>query len=123
MQVEHRIKVAAAPRTLFRIYEDVQSWHLWDPDTRQASLEGPFAAGSRGRLAPTKGYPVPMVLTQVVRDRCFTVESRIPFFRMLFEHELVPGNAMTEVIHRVTLSGPLRLLIGRKLVKQLKSGL
>ncbi len=64
-----------------------------------------------------------MVLTQVVRDRCFTVESRIPFFRMLFEHELVPGNAMTEVIHRVTLSGPLRLLIGRKLVKQLKSGL
>lgn len=123
MQVEHRIKVAAAPGSIFHIYQDVENWHTWDPDTRRATLQGPFEVGSRGRLTPTKGNAVPMVLTKVVRDSCFTVESKIPLFRMVFEHELVPFQGMTEVIHRVTFSGPLTFVLGRMLVKQLNSGL
>ena len=123
MQVEHRISVAAAAGAIFRIYQDVRNWHTWDPDTRQATLAGPFEVGSRGRLTPAKGRSVPMVLTHVVRDRCFTVESRVPLFRMLFEHELVPGQGTTEVIHRVTFSGPLTRLLGGMLAKQLNVGL
>lgn len=102
MQVEHRIKVAATPEVIFGIYADVQNWHTWDPDTKVATLEGPFEVGSRGRLTPAKGNTVPMILTHVVRDSCFTVESKIPLFRMVFEHELVPEQGVTEVIHRVT---------------------
>jgi hypothetical protein len=123
MQIEHRIEVAAAPHSIYRIYQDVQNWPAWDPDTKSATLEGAFAVGSRGRLTPTQGNAVPMVLTRVVQDRCFTVESKIPLFRMLFEHELVPTDGMTEVIHRVTLSGPLTLLLGRMLAKRLNAGL
>jgi hypothetical protein len=55
MQVEHRIKVAATPRSIFCIYEDVRNWHRWDPDTKLATLEGPFEVGSRRRLTPTRG--------------------------------------------------------------------
>ena len=123
MQVEHRIKVATAPGAIFRIYQDVENWHAWDPDTKRATLEGPFQVGSRGRLTPTKGNAVPMVITQVVHDSCFTVESKIPLFRMVFEHDLVPVQGMTEVIHRVTFSGALTFLLGRMLVKQLNAGL
>lgn len=123
MQVEHRIKVAAAPESIFHIYQDVENWHTWDPDTKRATLQGPFAVGSRGRLTPTKGNTVPMLLTKVVHDRCFTVESKIPLFRMVFEHELMPLHGMTEVVHRVTFSGPLTFVLGRMLVKQLNSGL
>lgn len=123
MQIEHRITVAALPETVFRIYEDVDNWHTWDPDTKQASLEGPFCVGSRGRLTPPKGMTVPMVLTQVEPGRCFTVESKIPLFCMLFEHELVPVSESTEVVHRVTFSGLLSLVIGPMLSKQLNTGL
>jgi hypothetical protein len=123
MQVEHRITVAASPETVFRIYEDVRNWHTWDPDTKQAILEGPFQVGSRGRLTPTKGNAVPMVLSQVVPGRCFTVESKIPLFRMVFEHELVPVQGATEVVHRVTFSGLLSFVLGPMLSKQLNSGL
>jgi hypothetical protein len=59
----------------------------------------------------------------VVRDRSFTVESKVPLFRMLFEHELLPSSGMTEVIHRVTLSGPLTLVLGNMLAKRLNAGL
>jgi hypothetical protein len=123
MQIEHRIRVAAAPQAIFRIYEDVANWHTWDPDTRRATLDGPFEVGSRGRLTPTNGNSVPIVLTEVVRHTSFTVESRIPFFRMLFEHELLPMQGQTEVVHRVTFSGPLTLVLGKMLARRVDAGL
>lgn len=123
MQVEHRINVAAPPELIFRIYEDVPGWRTWDPDTESATLEGPFAVGSRGKLTPTRGSTVPMRVTDVVRDRSFTVECRIPLFRMVFEHELVPLGSTTEVVHRVLFSGALSPLLGRMIARQLNSGL
>lgn len=123
MQVEHRIAIAASADTIFRIYEDVKNWHTWDPDTKQAFLDGPFRVGSSGRITPPRGMTVPMLLTQVVPGRCFTVESKIPLFRMLFEHELVPIAGATEVIHRVTFSGWMSVVLGPLLSKQLNRGL
>ena len=123
MHVEHRITVAAPAEAIFRLYEDVENWHTWDPDTKSATLDGPFEVGSRGRLTPTKGNTVPMVLTQVVPGRCFTVESKIPLFRMVFEHELHPQPGATEVVHRVTFSGLLSMVLGPMLSKQLNAGL
>ena len=123
MQVEHRIAIAASPETVFRIYEDVKNWHTWDPDTKRAFLDGPFRIGSRGRITPPKGMTVPMLLTQVEPGKCFTVESKIPLFCMLFEHELLPVEGATEVIHRVTFSGFLSFVLGPLLSKQLNAGL
>lgn len=123
MQVEHRITIKAPADSVFRIYEDVKHWHTWDPDTKQASLDGAFVVGSKGRLTPPKGMAVPMVLTKVEPGRCFTVESKIPLFRMLFEHELVPVPGATEVVHRVTFSGLLSVVLGPMLSKQLNAGL
>lgn len=123
MQVEHTILVQAPAERIFRIYQDVAAWHTWDPDTKRASLDGPFVVGARGSLTPTKGNTVPMVLTKVEPNASFTVESTIPLFRMVFEHELVPEAGATKVIHRVAFSGFLTFVIGRMLVKQLNQGL
>ena len=123
MQVEHRITVNASPETIFGIYEDVSRWHTWDPDTRQATLDGPLQVGSRGRLVPTQGNAVPMVVTKAIPGRCFTVESKIPLFRMVFEHELGPAQGTTVVIHRVTFSGLLTFVLGPLLAKRLNAGL
>lgn len=123
MPVEARTLVHADARAIFALYEDVAHWHTWDPDTREASLDGPLRVGAQGRLIPTRGRGVPMRVTEVVVDRSFTVESRIPLFRMVFEHELLPGGHGTEVIHRVTFSGPLALVLGPMLKRQLMVGL
>jgi len=123
MQIEHSLLVLSSAERVFKIYEDVASWHTWDPDTKRAHLDGPFAVGSRGSLTPTKGNTVPMLLTEVTPGVCFTVESRIPLFRMLFEHELSPQEKGVKVTHRVMFSGALSFLIGRILVKQLNQSL
>lgn len=123
MKIEHRITVAAPAATIFRLYEDVTRWHTWDPDTRSAWLDGPLRPGSRGQLTPTQGRTVPMLVTRVEADRCFTVESRIPLFRMVFDHELEPEGPATRVVHRVTLSGPLVVVLGPLLARRLNAGL
>jgi Polyketide cyclase / dehydrase and lipid transport len=123
MQVEHRITVHVQPELIYRIYEDVGHWHQWDPDTKQATLDGPLRVGARGTLTPTKGRAVPMRVTQALRGRYLTVESKIPMLRMVFEHELHPCPSGTEVVHRVTLSGLLSRLVGPMLCKRLNAGL
>jgi hypothetical protein len=123
MKVEHSIAVAARADLIFRIYQDVENWHTWDPDTKCASINGPFQVGSRGWLTPTKGNTVPMLLTEVAQDRCFTAESKIPLFRVVFEHTLTPVQDGTRVVHRVTFHGLLSWPLGRMLTKQLEVGL
>ena len=123
MHVEHSILIQASAERVFKIYENVSAWHTWDPDTKQASLDGPFEVGSRGLLTPNKGNTVPMLVTQVKPNSCFTVESKIPLFRMVFEHEIVPQGNVVKVTHRVTFFGLLKVLVGRMLVNQLNQGL
>ncbi|MBL8386168.1 MAG: SRPBCC family protein [Burkholderiales bacterium] len=123
MQIAHSIVVEAAPERVFRLYADVARWHTWDPDTREARLDGPFAVGTRGSLTPTRGNTVPMVITELVPDVCFTVECRIPLFTMRFEHLLQPAGAMVHVTHRATFSGALAPLLGRLLARRLDAGL
>ena len=123
MQVEHSVLVNAAPERLFALYADVPNWNRWDPDTKASSISGPFQAGARGSLTPTKGNTVPMLLTSVVPNRSFTVEAKIPLFRMVFEHELLPVDKTTQVIHRVTFSGALAFLLGQIIGSQLNKGL
>lgn len=123
MQIEHSIHVDTAPERLFAIYADVEHWNCWDPDTKASSILGPFQTGTSGFLTPTKGNTVPMLLTSVVHNRSFTVEVRIPLFRMVFEHDLLPAQGATKVIHRVTFSGALSFLLGRVIGSQLNKGL
>ena len=123
MKVEHSVLVNAAPERLFALYADVPNWNRWDPDTKASHIDGPFQAGTTGSLTPTKGNSVPMLLTSVVPNRSFTVEAKIPLFRMVFEHELLPADGATNVVHRVTFSGPLAFFLGRIIGSQLNKGL
>ncbi|WP_269789748.1 SRPBCC family protein [Stenotrophomonas sp. Iso1] len=123
MQVESRITIAVPPEKIFAIYADVSNWKRWDPDTKDSVIYGPFQTGSKGKITPPKGMAVPMDFVSVVPNTSFTVESRIPLFRMMFEHELNVTAAGTEVIHRVTFSGALSFLLGRIVGNPLRTGL
>ena len=72
MKIEHRTITNASPDSVFRLYEDVANWHTWDPDTKQATLDGPSG---------------------------------------------------TQILHRVTFSGLLSILLGPMLSRQLNAGL
>ncbi|RQO35877.1 polyketide cyclase [Herminiimonas sp. KBW02] len=123
MQIEERIHIPVPPSVIDDIWSEVDSWHLWDPDTKQAHLDGPFAVGTKGRIVPSKGMGVAMVVTERTPGRSFTVDGYIPLFRMHFEHTVIPVDDDSEVLHRVWFTGALAFLFGPGVIKQLKTGL
>ncbi|ABR91784.1 Uncharacterized conserved protein [Janthinobacterium sp. Marseille] len=123
MQVEERIYIAVPPTIIDDIWSEVDRWHLWDPDTKQAMLNGPFAVGTTGKIVPSKGMGVPMVVTERSQGRSFTVEGYIPLFRMHFAHTVSAVNGGSEVVHCVWFTGALAFLFGPGVAKQLKNGL
>ncbi|WP_434513258.1 SRPBCC family protein [Dechloromonas sp. ARDL1] len=123
MPIEERIHIAVPPLFIDQIWSEVDRWHLWDPDTRQARLDGPFAVGSTGRIVPTKGMGVAMVVTERTVGQSFTVEGHLPLFRMHFEHRVEPADGGCEVMHRVWFTGPLRFLFGPGVARMVRDGL
>ena len=123
MEIEERIEIAVPPKVIDQIWSDVDQWHEWDPDTKEASLNGPFTVGTTGRIVPTKGMGVSMVVTERTIGQSFTVEGSIPLFHMHFEHTLSPIDSGVLVIHRVWFSGALSFLFGPGVAKQVRKGL
>jgi hypothetical protein len=121
--IEHRIVVQAPASVIYGIYKDVAQWNTWDPDTKASSLDGPFEAGTQGTLAPSKGRPIRITLTDVRENQSFTVVGGVPGFHMCFEHELKAHAQGTEVIHRVSFSGVFAFLFKRLLSPQINAGL
>lgn len=123
MQIEERVLIAVPPVVIDRVWSEVDKWHLWDPDTKKALLNGPFEVGAKGRIVPSKGMGVPMVVTERTEGRSFTVEGYIPLFRMHFEHTVIPISNGSEVTHRVWFSGLFAFLFGPNVAKQVRQGL
>ena len=55
---EHTEHTAASPERIWRLWSDVTSWPHWDNGVDAVTLEGPFAAGTKGRLTPSGGRTV-----------------------------------------------------------------
>jgi len=123
MEIEERIEIAVPPQVIDQIWSKVDRWHEWDPDTKEAFLNGPFTVGTTGRIVPTKGLGVSMIVTERTIGKSFTVEGGIPLFRMHFEHTLLPTENGVLVIHRVWFSGALSFLFGPGVAKQVRNGL
>lgn len=121
--IEARILIDASPRAVYQVWADVPRWPLWDPDTREASLDGAFVVGSRGRLRPRKGLAVSMFLVEAVPDQRFTMECPVLGNIMRFEHELVPATGGVEVIHRVQFRGWLSGWLLRTVGRDVREGL
>ncbi|MGK5066336.1 SRPBCC family protein [Janthinobacterium sp. RT4P48] len=123
MQIEERIYIPVPPMLIDQIWSEVDQWHRWDPDTKQARLDGPFSVGSKGRIVPSKGLGIPMVVTERSAGRSFTVEGYIPLFRLHFEHTVSAVDGGSDVLHRVWFTGPLAFLFGPGVAKQVREGL
>jgi uncharacterized protein YndB with AHSA1/START domain len=123
MQFEEKILISAPPETVFALYADVKNWPAWDPDTQSAVIHGDFVPGATGVLKPRQGPPAKITFTQVVPNRLFTVESKLPGCILRFEHELSVQAGQTQAMHRVSFTGWLAPLFGRLIGAALRRGL
>lgn len=100
---EHSAVAGAGADDVWNLYADVSTWPEWDHGVERVSLDGPFAAGSTGRLKPRGGREVKFTLTGADPGRGFVDETRLPLATMRFEHQLRSHPDGTQISHRVTI--------------------
>ena len=108
---------------MFSLYADVSDWSSWDPDVKFSSIDGQFSSGATGTLQPSSGPKTKITFTEVLHNRLFTVESKLPLCIMRFEHELSLVGNQTQALHRVSFVGFLAPLFGRLIGSQIQKGL
>jgi|SRR5438874_1969408 len=119
---EHSAESSASPADVWRRYLDVEHWHEWSRNgVVWSRLDGPFQVGSKGRSKPP-GLPAARFrLVEVMPERKFATETRMPGARIVFEHEIEPTEAGVRITHRGSVDGmlgPLYVLFIRRSVER-----
>ncbi|MCD9022032.1 SRPBCC family protein [Cohnella silvisoli] len=113
-EFEHTVTTTAKAETIWKLYSDITSWVEWDKGIEYASLDGAFAAGTRGILQPEGQERLAFELTEVEPLRGFSDVTDIPDagIRIRFVHRLQQAAEGTSVTHHVTITGPNAHQIG-----------
>lgn len=123
----HTSPSSASRAALWRLASDVGGWSRWNPTIAEASLDGPFAEGTTGRLRTSQGRLTQVTLYDVVPESGFVAASRLLGAELRIEHQLAdaPGGQAL-VIERAVLRGPLArvwsLILARQLERDMASG-
>ena len=92
-------------------------------ETESVIVDGPMAAGTRGRLKPVKGPAARFTFTQVTPGVGFANVTRLPLARLTFDHRIEPDGDGSRVTHSVRIDGPLTPLFVRLIGRSTAAGL
>jgi hypothetical protein len=106
-QFEHTETTTATADQIWGGYADPSRWPEWDEGLKQVTLDGPFAAGTTGRIKPVGGPKLKFTLEEVTPRKSFTDVTKLPLARLRFAHEIVSTPAGRVVTQRVWFTGPL----------------
>jgi len=117
---ERSVETKASPQAVWRIWSDTATWPEWNPDVQSMALDGPFTAGTTGRMKTKQGTRR-VQLTDVAPGRSFRLETTvIPLTRFAFECQVAAGPAgNTTISQGIRVGGPLGGLVGGMMSRQI----
>jgi hypothetical protein len=122
---EFTIATPAPPPAVWRLLADVDSWPRWNRAVGSVELDGPFAAGTAGRLTPPAQEPLPFRLVEVDPERGYVSETAIADTVTLRAENSITalddGGSRIEL--RVRLTGPAADYFGESFGPAIAAGL
>lgn len=109
----HTDSTHATADKIWKVWTDVPNWKQWDKGLREASLEGPFVLGAKGRLTPDKGPASSFVISELIPGKGYTFKTRIPLGWIIVRRTLEVREEKTFFRHEVRFTGPFKVLLGR----------
>ena len=104
-------ETSASADKVWQVWSDVNAWPEWNPDMREARLDGPLQQGTRGMINTRSGGKHDVVVTMVEPGRAFELESgAMPGTRMAIRASITPlanGARMTQAFEPRGLLAPI----------------
>ena len=104
----------ASREQIWAVWSDAARWSEWNSGVRTASLDGPFAAGTKGRLRPASGPAGSIEIVELEPDVRWVTVTRLPGAEFRLEHRIDDGpGGQVQVTYRAQLGGRLAPLYVR----------
>lgn len=113
----------ATKEQIWKLFTDVNTWHIHDKGIDYAKLEGKFEKGNYFIFKPKGGPKVKIELLEVIENRKYTDLTRFPLAKMIDEHILEDtpdGVKFTNIIYvKGILSFLWIKLVAKNIVKNM----
>jgi hypothetical protein len=103
----HSVETDVAAAAIWSLYEDLETWPLWDADIVGVTRDGPFATGTTGSLTFRGQEPLAYRLADVQPLRCFTDEVPVGEITVRVSHVLEPlASGSLRLTYTAEVEGP-----------------
>lgn len=116
-------KTTSKKEQIWKLWEDVANWNIWDKEVETSELFGNFQVGTKGVLKPSGGPKTKFEITECENLKSFTSRSYLPFCKMDFIHSLNETKNELEITHKVVMTGFMTFIFSRVIGKNIEKGL
>lgn len=104
-------------KQLWKLFADVNNWHVWDQGIEYAKMQGKFEAGNHFILKPKDGPKVTIELIETIENSKFVDLTKFPLAKMYGEHTFENTKEGLKMTTKMTVVGILGF-VWRKLVAE-----
>lgn len=95
---------------MWKLFTNVNSWHIWDSGVENAQLNGQFEQGNHILLKPKSGPKIKIVLSKVVERQLFITASSFPLGKIYHQHLFEETSDGLRISYTITVKGVLSFL-------------
>jgi hypothetical protein len=116
-------KTTATKEQIWKLWEDVPNWNVWDKEVEISELFGQFQTGTKGVLKPAGGPKTKFEMTECTNFKSFTDRSFLPLCKMDFIHTMTDTKDELVITHKIIMTGFMTFLFSRIIGNKIKVGL
>ena len=120
---EFSMETKASDDIIWQLWTDVENWKKWDDSVEFSIINGKFDNGTFGTLKSVNGPKSTFCLKNVIVNKSFTSQSKLPLCTMDFVHELFKENTGLKIKHCIKIYGPLSFIFKNVIGKNAAKGL
>ena len=110
---EASAETTASPASVWSVWSDVNHWPEWNPDMKEARLDGPLKLGATGMINTRSGGKHDVVVTHYVDGSSFELESTaLPGTKMAIRASIAPTTGGSRITQGFEPRGLLAPLVG-----------
>jgi len=113
----------ATKEQMWKLFTDINNWHVWNNEIEFAKLEGKFEAGNHYLVQPKNGRIVKVKLLEVVENKHCLELGEFPFAKMYYDHLIEETANRLKITSTITMKGLLSFLWVQLVVKKIAASM